>query len=307
MTADILVIVFGAGGRLGTRLLPLLAAEPVTVLAVARKNKPSIRPRGVHWVEVDVTNPDEWPRSLGALTGITGVNRHVVVVDLLLKRTTVTAMRTSIVAITSYILRLRDRLAYADQSSSLVAASTTATLAPWLYQTPYGLAKRRQLTRYTTFGISGTAFLLPSLTETEADTATRLGLSWTYNEAARRLATDIMRQSSSAHGRNRAFRLVVPGPPALHTAVNRHAQPANFRLAARRLLRAHLSLVVGQMDSPYQHREASHYRLALTPTCVRQHLDHHHAPPVLVRRLKRSLAVPVEIVAPEALPPRTTR
>ncbi|MQA09391.1 MAG: hypothetical protein GEU98_12730 [Pseudonocardiaceae bacterium] len=295
MTRNTLVIVFGAGGRLGTRLLLLLAKEPVTVLAVARKDKPNVRPPGMHWMQIDVTNPAEWPRSLGALTGIAGVHRHTVLVDLLLKRATVTTMRTSIAAVTSYILQLHERLAAVGQSSSLVSASTTATLAPWLYQTPYGLAKRQQLARYATSGISGTAFLLPSLAETGNDRPENLGLSWSYSEAARKLAAAITGPTTSVHGRN-PFRLVVPDPPTRQSAVDSYTQRA--KSAARRLLPAHMSLLFGRWDSPQQHREASHHRLAVTPPSLREYVDHHRVPPFLLRRLKRSLGGLIEVTNP---------
>lgn len=296
MTGDTLVIVFGAGGRLGTRLLPILAAEPVTVLGIARQDKPARWPRGMHWMQVDVTNPEEWPRSLGALADIAGVRQRVVCVDLLLKRATVAAMRNSTAAATAYILHLRDQLADTDQPCSLVAANTTAALAPWLYQTPYGLAKRRQLARYAASGITGTAFLLPSLVDTHADATTRDRLTWTYQEAAQHVATAVTPPHAAAAYR-RGFRVVVPDTPR-RCVVRENRQPALVLGTVKRLVSAHVDLVLSRRDSPQAHREASHHRLALTPTWLRDHLDHHHAPPLLVRQLSRLLNVPAETVCP---------
>lgn len=176
MTRDALVIVFGAGGRLGTRLLPFLTVEPITVLGIVRQDKSARWPRRMHWMNIDITNSQKWPRSLSALASIADLHERVVCVDLLLHRATVAAMRNSIAAVTAYILLLRDRLADADRPCSLVTANTTAALAPWLYQTPHGLVKHRQLARYAASGITGTAFLLPAL----VDTAARNDLTWTW-------------------------------------------------------------------------------------------------------------------------------
>lgn len=243
-------------------------------------------------MQVDVTNPDEWTRSYRALAGIAGIHRHVVLVDLLLNRTTVTTMRTSLTAASSYVLGLDEWLATSGQSTSLVAASTTATMAPWLYQTPYGLAKRRQLTHYAASGIRGTAFLLPSLNET-ANASEKAGPRWSYSETARKLAAAITWQTTTYARVNEPFRLVVPDQPTRQVAIN--TRESLFR-TAKGLLATHLYLMLGHWDSPHQHRKASHHRLAVTPPSLREHVDHHTAPPRLLRRLKRSLGGSVEIV-----------
>ncbi|MGH3800522.1 MAG: hypothetical protein ACRDTD_10390 [Pseudonocardiaceae bacterium] len=293
MTRDVLVIVFGAGGRLGTRLLPLLAAEPVTVLGIARQGKHPRWPRRMHWPQVDVTNPEEWPHSLNALAHIAGVHERVVCVDLLLNRATVTAMRNSIAAVTTYILCLRDRLAEADRACSLVAASTTAVLAPWLYQTPYGLAKRRQLARYAASGITGIALLQPSPVDPHANAAARNELTFTYHEAAQHVATAVTAHAAAVHRRD--FRIAVPGTPK-RGVLRENRQAAHVLRAMKRLAPAHVDLILNRRDSPQAHREASHHRLALTPTLLRNHVDHHHAPQFLVNQLSRSLNTPAEIL-----------
>lgn len=290
MTTETLVIVFGAGGRLGARLLPRLTIKPISVLGIARQNKPVTWPSGMHWMQVDVTNPDEWPRSLGALVGIAGVHQRVIVVDLLLRRATVAAMRDSIAAITGYVLRLRDRLAAADLSCSLIAASTTAVLAPWLYQTPYGLAKRRQLARYAASGVPGAAFLLPSLAETPKEASAKPGVVWTYDQAAEQLALTIGSQATSPD--RRLFRLMIPPVPArLPGRSDKHGDLA--RVLAKSI-HTHTRLIVDQRDSPYAHREASHHRIALTPRRLRRQIDHHDIPPHLVRRFARRLGTLTE-------------
>lgn len=242
-------------------------------------------------MQVDVTDCAGWPRSLCALVDIGGVSQRVVLVDLLLNRATVTAMRSSIAAVTAYIRRLRDRLVASDQTCSLVAASTTAVLAPWLYQTPYGLAKRRQLARYANSGITGTAFLLPSLIDTRADADPGDGPVLTYREAAERLASAALSLPTAMHGR--AFRLVIPGTPTRWGASENHP-PCRVRHVATRLVSAQAGALLHRRDSPQAHREASHYRLALTPSWLRRHIDHHYTPPILVRRLSRSLNAPLE-------------
>ena len=294
MSTDTLVIVFGAGGRLGARLLPILANEPAMVVAVTRNNTPGVQPRGIRRMRLDVTNPDECAHSLDVLTGIARAYRYTVLVDLILNRATVTTMRTSITAAASYVLRLHERLRTTDQFPSLVSASTTATLAPWLYQTPYGLAKRHQLVRYVNSGISGTAFLFPSLAETPDDKSETVGLRWIYTGAACKLAAAITRPPrSSGSGRVRPFRLVVPETPIRRPTGDNYTPRA--RISARQLLATHAPLLLGRWDSPQQHREASRHRLAMTPESLREYVDHHTVPPFLLRRLVRALNDSVEI------------
>lgn len=290
MTRDALVIMFGAGGRLGTQLLPLLT-ESVTVLGIARQNKPTYWPRRMRWMQLDITDPEEWPDSLCFLTDIASSHQCVVCVDLLLHRATVAAMRNSITAVTTYILYLRDKIAVNNRPCSLVAANTTAALAPWLYQTPYGLAKRHQLARYVASGITGTALLLPSLIDTHNNETMRNKLTWTYREAAEHVAVTVTRHAVGLHRRD--LRVVVPSI-SRRLIVKECLEPTNLRWAMKRLVPAHVDLVLNRRDSPQAHREASHNRLALTPRWLRDHLDHHRVPQLLVRRLCRSLNVSTE-------------
>lgn len=301
MTGETLVVVFGASGRVGARLLPLLTVEPVTVMALARRDKPHTVPPDVHWMRLDVTNRSEWPQSLDAISDIASSHRRIVLVDVLLDRATVIRMRTSIMAVTAYILCLHERLNTSNQPCSLIAASTTAVLSPWFYQTPYGLAKRRQLASYAADGLPGAAYLLPALVHNRADMATRVGLTWAYTDAIRYLAAE-----SASHGtaRPERFRLFAPYASQHEPAGRKQGPAVESARATINLLSSQLALILGPNNSPQAHREASHYRLAATPTWLRRDVDHHAVPPMLIRRLGRSLAVPVEILP--AVPPGNT-
>ena len=212
---DTLVIVFGAGGRLGRALLPILAAGPWVVVAVARNEKPPDPPSTVHWIQIDVTEVSLWERSLRVFCGMAEIHDRVIIVDLLLDKSSVAAMRWSLTAGTAYIARLRSRLTAVNRPSSLVLASTTAVLAPWLYQTPYGLAKRRQLRRYASAIMAGQALLLPQLVNGEADPQTASArLMWTYADAATRVLRAV--------------------------AAERRTEPAGLRLMTPRVDRPHL-------------------------------------------------------------------
>lgn len=142
-------------------------------------------------------------------------------------------MHNSIAAATAYNLHLRDRLADTERPCSLVAANTTAALAPWLYQTHYGLAKRRQLASYVDSGITGIAFLLPSLVDTHAYATTRDRLTWIYQEAAQHVATAVT-PPHAASAYRRGFRVIVPDTPR-RCVVRKRCQPAHVLGTVRRL------------------------------------------------------------------------
>jgi hypothetical protein len=284
-----LVIVFGAAGRLGRALLPVLADGPWMVLAVARQEKPPNPPSNVHWIQIDVTKIDLWERSLRVLCGMAEMHDRVIVVDLLLDRATVRAMRWSLAAGTAYITRLRSRLTDVNRLCSLVLASTTAVLAPWFYQTPYGLAKQQQLAGYASTGLVGRALLLPSLVEGESDAVVVTRLVWTFTEAAACVLRAVFATRTAAPS---GLRLVTPG-------VDRSScQPAgapSVRLhTLAEVLELHLECWTIRRDSPQAHRLASHGRLELTPKGLRRRVDHHIVPVGLVGRLARRLDAEVE-------------
>lgn len=285
-----LVIVFGAGGRLGRVLLPVLAAGPWAVVAVTRRQKPPDPLPAVHWTQVDVTVTDSREQSLRSLLGLASAHDQVIVVDLLLDKSSVTAMRRSLSAGTTYITRLCSCLTTANQPVSLVLASTTAVLAPWLYQTPYGSAKRRQLKRYASAGIPGQAILLPQLVRTEAgspEEPTRL--AWTYDDAAALLARAVAAPGATAPTR---LRLVVPH---VDQSVRRDvaAHRPSRRNSVAHVAGLHIVSWTSRRNSPAARRLASHGRLELTPGWLRSRIDHHVVPPRLVHMLARKLRVEV--------------
>lgn len=288
---DTLVIVFGAGGRLGRALLPVLAAGPWVVVAVARKEKPPDPPPTVHWIQIDVTEVDLWERSLRVFCGMAEIHDRVIIVDLLLDKASVTTMRRSLAAGTAYIARLRLRLAAVSRPSSLVLASTTAVLAPWLYQTPYGLAKRRQLRRYASVGMTGQALLLPQLVNGEAGPQTTSDrLVWTYADAASRVLQAVADERKAKSAELRLVTARVDRPLCRGTAAHR-----SLRLrAALQVLELHIASWTSQRDSPLAHRLASRGRLELTPGWLRRRIDHHLVPARLVRLLGQQLRVHIE-------------
>lgn len=288
---DTLVIVFGAGGRLGRALLPTLAAGPWAVLAVAHGEKRPGFPSAVHWIQTDVTEVDLWERSLLMSCGMAEIHDRVIIVDLLLDRTSVTAMRRSLAAGTAYVLRLRSRLAAANRPSSLVLASTTAVLAPWLYQTPYGLAKRRQLRRYASAGMTGRVLLLPQLINAEDDPhAASARLAWTYTDAAARILRAV---SAAAATAPTGLRLLTP---QLNRPMRQEAAKPRLRRirAVAQVLELHFAGWTSQRNSPLAHRLASRGRLELTPGWLRHRIDHHLVPARRVRLLSRKLGAAIE-------------
>jgi hypothetical protein len=287
---DTLVIVFGAGGRLGRALLPLLADGPWVVVAIAREEKPPNPAPNVRWIQIDVTEIESWEPSLHVFCSMAEIHDRVIIVDLLLDRATVRSMRWSLAAGTAYITRLRSRMTDVNRPCSLVLASTTAVLAPWFYQTPYGLAKQRQLARYASTGFVGRALLLPPLVDAESDDAVILArLVWTFTEAAARLLRAVFATRTTEPT---GLCVVTPG-------VDRSScqpvgtSPVRLRTIAQ-VLELHLGCWAIRRDSPHAHRLASHGRLELTPTWLRRRVDHHIVPASLVGRLARRLDTEVE-------------
>jgi hypothetical protein len=276
---DTLVIVFGAGGRVGQALLPILASGPWDVVGVARKEKPAVRPPNVHWIQVDVTDTQHWERSLRVFCGMADIYRQVIVVDLLLDRSTVSAMRRSLAAVTAYVTRLRSWLGAVERPCSLVLASTSAVLAPWPYQTPYGRAKRNQLIAYRAARYVGSAVLLPSLVDDEYVTAAQL-IERTIGLTRRGTPTRLELVATQGKGR-------------LDQQARSNASTPHHWVADAAA--SHLRSWLTQRDSPHAHRLASHARLALTPQWLRYRVDHHVMPANLLHKLARRLDVSIRM------------
>ncbi|MFP8884627.1 NAD-dependent epimerase/dehydratase family protein [Streptomyces mangrovi] len=283
-----LLVVLGAGGRLGQVLLPRLTGTSDLTVGIGR-TRPVHTPPGAHWHVLDVTDRQEADLAARSLVDVSRACEEVVVVDLLLDRSTVTAMRRTIRAAAGFTCLLGERLSGSGRRLSLVAASSTAVLAPRFLQTPYGTAKRRQLRRYASSGLPGAVLLLPRLTAT-ANGTRETGLTWTFDQAADQLAEAVRRR----HGTDRTFTVHVPEEA---TALVR--QPTRKALGdIGEALRWGTRRLITQRESPYVHRQASHALLALAPTVLRRRIDHHGAPTNLVRGLARSSGVHVRRMTP---------
>lgn len=278
--AHVAVIVLGATGRVGRALLPILADGTRTVIGVVRDKKPDMTRPDLHWMQVNVTERDVWRRSLLALSGIASIYQRTIVIDLVLDRRTVSAMRRSIADTTGYTRKLVDTIAERGSAPVLVAASTTAILAPWLYQTPYGLAKRRQAESYAT--IPGSQImLLPSLSA-QSDNS---GAAWNYQRAALIVAATVHTVAIAANPSARLWLpTLLPLPRLSSTLISRLAEATG----------AHLRCFVSRRDDPWAHRRAARSRLDLTPRSLRTRVDHHIAPRHLAARFARHSNLLVE-------------
>lgn len=275
-----LVVVFGAHGRLGQALLRELPTVDLTTLAVTREPKVTIARSAVHWVQIDVTEPYRWQRGVRTMCEVASTHLEIILFDLILDRRSVSTMRRSIASSTKYVLALGGQLASGDRCVRYVLASSTAALAPLPFQTPYGLAKRRQLTTYLAEAAPVAAALLPSLVPrpSPADSA---GSSWCFRRAASLLAE----QASVPAGRSV---LLVPNE---HEDVD--AQTTSSWWGGGM---AHLACLSWRRDDPLAHRQASHARLRLVPLRWRFLVDHHGAPESLVRKVAGRHHVAVERV-----------
>lgn len=277
-----LVVVLGASGRLGRELLPHLADETdrsAVVVGVSR-SKPRTLVPGMRWQLFDLTDERHVDLATQALTGMSTVCEEVVVVDAALDKSSVSAMRRSIAATVPFVELLASRAAVHGRPLSVVLASTTAVLAPWLYQTPYGLAKRRQLAQYGRAGLSGSAFLLPSLVHDPA-----VG-QWTFATAVKLIAETVAANSPDR------LNLVVP-PPSQAEEIQWHPGEA---------LRGGPALLVGRAwrraDCPHTHRASSRALLNATPPWFRRRIDHHLAPEALVRSFAQRHGLQTTVAAP---------
>ncbi|MFC8846245.1 MULTISPECIES: hypothetical protein [unclassified Micromonospora] len=209
-------------------------------------------------------------RVAAAVTGhISSSGLPIYVVDIVLDRSGVDAMHRSIRGATEGVLQLRTEFRAAGQETTLIAASTTAVLAPGLYQTPYGLAKRRQVVTYARSGVAGAALLLPQLGP-GTGTVSKPQPTWSFEQAAQALVSAV--SAAPHHG----FTVRVP-------ALDADARSSHVAVNGSTLL-AHLHSLVLDRDSMLAHRAAARSRLGWTPERLRLRFDHHHAPAALVRR-----------------------
>lgn len=287
-SAPRLLVVLGAGGRLGQALLPHLLDTTEHVVGVSR-TRPAHTPSGAHWRVFDATDRQQSILAANTFAEMSRACGDIVVIDLLLDRSTVTAMRRTIRAAAGFICLLGERASSHGRRLSLVAASSTAVLAPWVFQTPYGLAKRRQLRHYASSGFPGAALLLPQLV-TATDRTRGTGLTWTFDQAAHQIAEIVHHR----HGTDRTFTVHVPEESAAPVQRPARQLPDGIREALRWGVRRLLT----QPDSPHAHRQVSHALLALTPPVLRRRVDHHRAPVTLVRGLARNSGVHTRRMTP---------
>ena len=261
------VVILGASGRLGRRLLPLFAAAGYATISVGRAAAVT-RPEGSQWITADLTNPEDRRRVAVRVGTRIKPNAQVCIVDAVLGRCGVEAMRQSIQGATDTVLLLARLLAPTAAKVTVLAASTTAVLAPGLYQTPYGLAKKRQVITYTRAGLAGAALLLPVLGEDVTIEAPKVT---SFDDAAHRLV-------ATAPGNG--FTIYVPDLAPAPAGSHGPACPS----LARSVVLAHVRSLLVNRDSMWAHREAARGRLRLSPQRLRHRIDHHQAPPELLRR-----------------------
>lgn len=285
-----IVLVFGATGRLGSTTVEALHRTGVTVARLARGTTATASPPDL---TVDVT--DQTGAELRALRGLTEGHAHVTLLDAVLDRASVTTMRASLGGAAALVSAVAADLQHRGHAVRVVSASTTAVLAPALYQTPYGRAKRWQLAHYATVRVPRRAVLLPVLCHHNSpDQAgdinsvswltplTNLArITWSYERAATALAEACVGTGSNG------FELVVPSDrPIIPTDVF----PMRRRVvAALAVVPVTIASLTVSRSSPHARRLASRGRLYITPTPLRRRIDHHLAPPGRVTSLARRL------------------
>lgn len=272
------IIVLGASGRIGQELLPLLFNSD-NVLAGSRATHERSCSGSARWLHLDLTDHDAVATTISRLAAMAAEDTHVIVVDLVLDRTSVATMRRSIAASARYVIALTGRVREYGGTCAVVSASTTAVLAPTFYQTPYGHAKHDQLTSLAHLPGPTLAYLLPQLATNLRDEPK--GVTWTYRQAARELAQGIRRLYKE---RSPKLQLVCPKPDTPQSIPSRSWPQALWRAAP-----LHLMAWTTRRDRPEAHRAASHTRLGLTPRALRRRVDHHTIPPARVHRLANHL------------------
>ncbi len=283
MTHEPACIVLGATGRLGRSLLPRLQARGCHVIGVSRARPSETAERGSGWVCADLTESSRWPQVHGLLRQLLGHQEEVVIIDLVLDRVSVTSMRQSITAATRFVVRTRQLLTDEGLAVRVLAASTTAVLAPRGLRTPYSAAKRRQAFAYARLDAIDLV-LLPQLGDVEpitnspGDAGSSVSGSCSYEAAAGALHEISLEPAQRS--------LWILGADVPHQSAS--PAPADIPGAIRSAVAARTA----GRDSPAAHRQASHQRLALLPASVRVRVDHHGAPAQLLRPFERRLRMP---------------
>jgi hypothetical protein len=266
-------VILGASGRLGRRLLPAFAAAGFHTIGVSRASRIAHPPNDGQWITADLTVPVDRVRTAGTIGAHGAGHQRLCIVDVVLDRCGVDAMKDSVHGATDTVVRLRDQLSGTAIRTVLVAASTTAVLAPRVLQTPYGLAKRRQVITYTRAGVAGVAWLLPLLGQPGTPQTANLQYpAWSFDEAAARLASIPATTWSGDAFAVRIPAVTVPGTSARTAPVR------------PKLLSAHVNSLLADRDSMQAHRDAARARLCLSPGSFRSQVDHHLAPARLVDR-----------------------
>ncbi|MDX3454510.1 hypothetical protein PV396_21605 [Streptomyces sp. ME02-8801-2C] len=205
------------------------------------------------------------------------------IADLLLDRISVTSMRTSIIAATRFVLRTQEVLATEGRSVRVLAASTTAALAPRGLQTPYGLAKREQALHYSRLGRIDLV-LLPQMVGVERSAKPPAGGSVTIGGSCSYDAAAAVLHAVGHQPAQRSLWVVRSSDPYEPSPGGLTGLPS----AVSALI---ISRTTGR-DSLTAHRRASRERLALLPTQIRARVDHHRAPDQLLRPFERRLHMP---------------
>jgi hypothetical protein len=256
----------------------MLAAAEFRVIGVARSRSPESVPADADWVYADLRSSADRRRVASVVTASTWGQSSVFVIDVVLDRSGVEAMRQSLRGALDTVFLVSDQLVSSGTVGKLISASTTAILAPWLYQTPYGIAKRRQVVTYARSGMTGLALLLPLLADQRPLAATGGWPVWSFEHAARRLADEALLAVTSPPG----FGIRVPVLATDSSATRRRSVTGHS--PADGVLLSHLHSLVTHRDSMQAHRAAARARLLLTPRFIRQQFDHHQVRAMLLRR-----------------------
>ncbi len=288
-----MVVLFGATGRLGSAIQAKLSSNPnFTVMSIARTARPGV-------TAMDISQTSVRPAQIAALSSWATPFNQVILIDAILDKSSALAMRRSLAQAADFITETSQALRDQGKRVVLMTASTTAVLSPLGYQTPYGIAKRKQLSRYATAEIPGLAFLFPKLLLSESNSEIQKAhvndllaplhylphLTSTYAEAALLIA-------ESANRTHADFR--ISSPLGLLTP----AQPLTFGIRQKAVtLLAVVPLAFAAStfgrNSPQLHRLATYGKLFATPPPLRRRIDHHLAPKARVAKLARRLGLPI--------------